>query len=397
MVRRQDTRWSGASFAVFIGITMALSGCAARPSTATTPTTTPTTATTPSPWHQVALPGGRSLNDGVGVAVSPLEGSTAWVCALASASTFTVWTTHDAGATWRQRSTVSPAGPANPRSCALTTDDRDPHTVVVMFTSGAGAAGDLRTISYLSTDGGAQWTRVPGLVGISQIDSAGGQYYAILNDTAADPASQQPQLVMSADGLQTWKELRPASLVAHDALVRFWLDPSRAQLFAAPVNGGLWQTTDAGALWTEVRQSTTTPSGQIDLGAWLPLQRQWDFCGWSAQPTIVQCSTDLGATWHADPRFSATTSCARCATNVPAPDTSKCFPNALKADGSLLADCVTADSPANAPTFGVYRLPLGGTAWQRLTTVPALLLAVPATGAVWYSGRGYFYTDMLPS
>jgi hypothetical protein len=337
------------------------------------------------------------MNGDVGLAVSPLDGSMAWFCAPAAAGTFTVWTTHDAGATWQQISSLSPAGPAGSWGCALTDAQSDPHTLAIMFSSGGGASGDLRSIAYLSTDAGGHWTRIPGLVGISQLDRAGSKLYAVIMDTAVDPAVQQTQIVMSADGMQTWTALRPSTTVEKDTFFRFWLDKTRGWLFAATYNGDWWQTIDGGATWTGLASIPASRPIQIDLGAWLPQQSQWDFCGWSGGPSGVQCSTDLGARWPAGPGFGTSTTCAQCANNVPPPDANNCYPSVLDANGALLAVCPIASSAPNATTFGVYRLPFGGSAWQRVALAPALLLTAPATGAVWYVGQGAVYTAVLPA
>lgn len=383
--------------AAIIGL-LALAGCGATgratPSAAhaTAPTTTATGQPRPTvtagqalTWRQVMLPSGVDLTSGAGYAVSPVDGNIAWLCAPVSASDFAFWATSDTGSSWRQVSALAPATAQPSHSCTLVADQADTRTLVAVFSWGAGADGSLRSMSYVSTDGGAHWRPLPGDIQTMEVATAGTTTYAILDDTAASPADQQSSLVVSGDGLRSWHAFRPGSL-GNDSFFRFWLDPASGTLLAATYHNTLWRTTEAGASWSQV----STPDSQSGITAWLPRQDRWEFCDSFAPPPAIdlRCSTDLGATWRAVPTFTYTLQCATCNKGGTAlSDTEPCFPDAIASDGALLAACPTSGSasfgnPDALPTT-VYRLPLGASAWVSLGAAPGHWLSVSATGPIW--------------
>src|SRR5579859_6175152 len=202
---------------------LALAGCGAtgRAAPSAAHATATATAGQPRPaaspgqtlaWRQVALPAGVDLTSGASYAASPVDGNAAWLCAPASASDFAFWVTSDAGSSWRQVSTLAPATAQPSRSCTLVADQADPRTLVAVFSWGSGADGSLRSMSYVSTDGGAHWRPLPGDIQTMEVATAGATTYAILIDTAANPATQQSGLVVSGDGLRSWHAIRPGSL-----------------------------------------------------------------------------------------------------------------------------------------------------------------------------------------
>ena len=383
--------------AAIIGL-LALAGCdatgRATPSAAHATATTTTATGQPRPtiisgqaltWRQVALPSGVDLTSGASYAISPVDGNIAWLCAPASASDFAFWTTSDAGSTWRQVSTLAPATAQPARSCTLVADQADAHTLVVVFSWGSGADSSLRSMSYISVDGGVHWQALPGDIQTMEVATAGATTYAILTDTAASPTAQQSGLVASGDGLRSWHAIRPGSL-GQDSFYHFWLDPASGTLLAATYQHTLWRTADMGASWSQV----STPDRQTPLGAWLPRQARFQVCNWSVPPDVdIRCSTDLGANWRAVPTLTYTLQCATCNKGGTAlSDTEPCFPDAIASDGSLLADCPTSGTVHNlgapdALPSTVYRLPLGASAWVSLGATPGRWLSVPATGPIW--------------
>lgn len=375
---------------------LALAGCGgtglAAPSTAQVTATTmgkpkPTTTLGQAlAWRQVTLPSGVDLTNDAGYAVSPVDGNIAWICAPASASDFTFWATSDAGFSWQRVGTLAPATAQPSHSCTLVADQADPRTLVAVFSWGSGADGSLRSMSYISADGGAHWQALPGDIQTMEVATASATTYAILIDTAASPAAQQSGLVVSGDRLRSWHALRPASL-DRDSFFRFWLDPSSSMLLAATYHNTLWRTADVGASWSQV----STPNTQSGLGAWLPRLGHWEFCDSFASPPAadIRCSTDLGATWRAVPTFTYTLQCATCNKGGTAlGDTEPCFPDAIASDSSLLAVCPTSGTVHNlgnpdALPSTLYRLPPGASAWITLGAAPGRWLSVPATGPIW--------------
>ncbi len=365
--------------ALAILVTLALAGCGRTPHATARPSPTATQVTRLA-WRQVALPAGGDLQHD-GFAISPVDGRDAWVCAPASVNTFTMWTTQDAGTSWRQLATLSPATPEPVRWCTLVADEGDPRSVVAGFNWGSGEAGTLRSISYVSTDGGTQWRPLPGEVQTIEIGSVGGKTFAILNDTSAGPSAQPPpELVVSTDGLRSWHANRPAGLDSRDGFFRFWVSPATGELLAATYDNTLWLSDNAGGSWSHV----STPDMQIGFAAWLSQPGHWLMCGGtSAQPSQLLCSTDLGETWRPQPTFDYTLHCDTCGKRgAPYTLTQSCGADAITSDGSLVAVCPVSGDAAQ-PTFAAYRLAPSTSTWTSLGAAPSPFLTLSATGQIW--------------
>lgn len=373
-------------------------------SAAITATASPTPALT---WHQVTLPRGVNLQN-ARLAISPVEGRDAWICSPSDTGSFVIWATQDGAATWQQVGTLSPSTPEPASRCAVIADQADPRSLALGISWGAGADGTLASMTYYSTDGGTDWRPISGPhwatisdFGLNEISTVRGTTYAILQPSMTSQAASM--LVVSSDGLRSWRAIRPEALPLNDGFFRFWVKPSGDQLFAATYSDTLWESTDGGANWSRV----STPNLQTTLGTWLPQANQWMFCGWAGGSTIdLQCSDDSGKTWRSQPTFDTTTSCASCGKNgAPYSSTQVCYPNAMAADGSLLAICPTTGSAPDLGQFTAYRLAPGASAWSSLGPAPAFDPAtstdgeLPATGELWSvdAQRGILYMATLPS
>ncbi|HEY7833165.1 MAG TPA: hypothetical protein VIG30_06320, partial [Ktedonobacterales bacterium] len=130
-------------------------------------------------WRTVTPPPGIELAHGevpgnAMLAISPVDGHDAWFCvSTATASTFAIWATTDAGTSWRQVGTLVAVTPEAP-SCNLRPDDLDPRTLIAGMGWGCGECGTLAGASYLSSDGGATWHRVPGEMGVGETATSNG-------------------------------------------------------------------------------------------------------------------------------------------------------------------------------------------------------------------------------
>ena len=349
-------------------------------------TSTPTAAATSQPhtlaWRRAELPPGASSQSGAGFAVSPLDGQTAWACVPAVNGSFAIWVTRDAAVTWSALGTVAPAATPEPITvCTLVPDQLDPRTLAADFDWGSGEAGTLRTMSYVSNDGGAHWQRVPGDIGVGEIGSiGGGTTYAVLADTAA-PSLPPLGLVISADGLQSWQALRPADLAVSDSIFRFWMQRSGGQIFAASLNKTLWMTDGTGSHWSRLNSR----SMQTDLGAWSGASNQWLFCHWGDTQTLqLGCSADLGQTWTPRPAFDSVQQCGACGKGgAPYTSIQSCYPNALMESGALVAVCPTTGSNPSQPQFFAFSLAPDANAWTNLGSAPAPFYAAAATGQLW--------------
>ncbi|HEV8194231.1 MAG TPA: hypothetical protein VGP82_22505 [Ktedonobacterales bacterium] len=77
------------------------------------------------------------------------------------------------------------------------------------YSPGAGAAGDLDSMTYCSSDNGGHWRRVPGNLHVEEVASVAGKTYALFVCDATHAEQRPPGLVVSADGLQSWQPIHP--------------------------------------------------------------------------------------------------------------------------------------------------------------------------------------------
>jgi hypothetical protein len=245
--------------------------------------------------------------------VSPVDGHDAWYCLPGSAGSFTIQATRDAGATWQRAGTFTAATP-EPASCTLVADQISAHGLMADLSWGCGECGTLRAMALYSADGGLHWRRLAGYLGLQEVASFSGGAAAILNATAANPSSNAINLVISSDGFQTWRSIRPAALATGDSFFRFWLAPDGSTLIAASYNKTLWRTNDLGAHWTQI----ATPAEQTSLGVWLSGSDSTYLCGWTGDNTsmLIQCSKDVGAHWTLAEALTSTSACSKCGVGV---------------------------------------------------------------------------------
>lgn len=287
-----------------------------------------TATATPAPhltFHAVTLPPGFTVPSG-SLSVSPVDGRDAWACADAGKGAFQIWATADEGATWHTAGLLHPAAPMQPNGCGVLVDQHDTKAAVFEVRWGAGEAGNNASMSFYTRDGGQHWQQLPGWTNVSEVDSNGAHVYAII-EVITPPSAQQhaalvagvspPRLcapcsgpvnqehwefVVSNDGLQTWRELHLGNMTSGDAVYQFWRRPTSGDMFAATYAGALGHSQDGGASWTQ----SSTPVGQISLGAWLASRKAWMFCGLQGQPPVGMCSMDTGSTWQQVPALTAT-------------------------------------------------------------------------------------------
>lgn len=359
---------------------------------AATPSSTPTLA-----WRQVTFPSGFDPQHW-GLAESPGDGRDLWLCAPAQGDDFTIWASRDAAVTWAPVGRIIVATP-EPGACTLVADQGSASALAAVITWGSGEADTLRSISQMSTDGGAHWHAVQGEVAVGEVGSVTGRTYALLRDMA-NPAAQPSGLVVSVDGLRTWQAINPPGLLAHDSVFEFWLGPSAGDLAAASGQNTLWHSEDAGASWMRL----PTPDAQTPLGAWLPRMGHWLFCSHTGTPPKITltCSADQGKSWQQEPMVAYTLQCTSCGKGgAPYSDTEACSPSAIAADGSFLADCPisgTAPGWTGGMEFALYRLAPNATAWTTLGVAPALWLTLSASGQLWCwdAQGGKLFVTTLP-
>jgi len=358
--------WAG-----FIIITLLLvAGCGISTShgadTSTTKHTTPT-ATPALVWQKRLLP-----PNAAGWAISPVNGRDVWACVPDQGGNFTVWASKDAAATWAKVGHLAPATPKPTTACSLVADQHATNMLIAGFSWGAGANNTLRAISLLSTDSGATWRTMNSEAVVSDLATVAGKTYAILYDTIAPTLDEgSMQLVVSTDGLRTWRRLRPAQLISTDSFFDFRLGPQPGELIGASYQDSLWRTVDNGASWSQI----TAPTDQTSLFRWLPQTGYWMLCTGNGTPPMATCSADLGKTWQQEPSLSATTMCAACSkSGTPVSETQPCDPDAITNNGSLVSFCIDDTAHLLVPHAQT---------WTTLGSAPALHLSLLVNNLLW--------------
>lgn len=385
-------------------MTLGLVGCQGTPSARVTTHGASATATSHPAlgWRTVTMPSSVILaseahqQDGAALAVSPMDGQDAWLCVPASAGSFAIWATYDAGVSWRQVGSFTPRTPL-PTTCALQPDQLDSSTLAAGLSWGAGADGSLRNASWLSTDSGATWHAVPGEYAASDIATRAGVTYAILEDSNPFGQSEPPGIAISTDGLRTWRIVRPDGSAPGHIIFQVWLNPTMPELLAASEDNSLWHSSDGGARWTRV----SAPDTQITLGAWIATQHHWLLCGGNpVSQGQMLCSTDLGANWIPRPVLLDTYTCSNCGKwGAPSGGTQGCGSISIAPDGALLAVCPPNGSVPSPTNFTLYRLGPGSSTWTTLGAIPSCGLTVPVVGPLWCwnAQTGTEYTATLPT
>lgn len=397
-------------------------------------TTTATATAMPVPrlaFRPITLPPGFPVPGG-SIAVSPVDGKDAWACEAAGTGAFQIWATTDEGSTWHAAGLLHLVTPMQPGPCGMLADQHDTQAAVFGVKWG-GDAGDLAGMSFYTRDGGAHWQQLPGWTITTSVDTDGAHTYAAVNVITPPSTQQQPppaallagaspprfsapglgtgeqfhwELVVSSDGLHTWRELHPGGLApAGGPGFQFWYGPTSGELFAAAYNDTFWQSLDGGVSWTLVR----TSNPPVILGRWLASRKAWMFCedqGFASPPSM-QCSTDTGKTWQTVPALTYTEQCVgRCSSmdrQVPTlySPAIPCPPLAVASDGALVTTC-PADGAA-ADHIIVYRLAPGAATWVALGSVasapPTGACQISADNTMWClnTGGSEWETVTLPS
>jgi hypothetical protein len=356
---------------------------------------------------------------------APSDGNTAYMCmggAGAPGQQLTVWVTHDQAAHWTRTQDLPASGhtAGSTTQCLLAVDATDALRVAVTVYWQDGRQGPTpqETSSFITTDGGVTWQALPGPQSftIAAMATYQGVTYAI-RTTISDVTSRAVDyLWASSDGLRTWRPVDQVLAAADQQVRSFWINQGSGEILAAatstnPTNpsdtASLWDTHDGGRTWKQL------PGASLAMGTILAQTasaagQPWHICDLyeatsssSGYRNYLLCSTDGGVTWSMRPAINYTYSCSKC--GVPGTPTTEAWPMTLVAiadDGALLA---TEDVPTgpftvpgannSQPTNTLFRLPLGGSAWQSLGAVPSTYGNVvysgsPGQGVLWSIGEG---------
>jgi hypothetical protein len=341
--------------------------------------------------------------------VSPVDGADAWDCESTDSYTYLIWATTDAGAHWRQTGAIATAHQANATSpvyCRLYTDQANPQVLAADFAylprppDPNLPAGYI--LSYISQDGGATWRAVPGKLQVEALTTSGPSLYALVDDTSV--AAFTPHLIVSADGLKTWRTL-PLPVASETGAST---SGKVNHLYGGPGADGLLVSADGLPLehlgastgsWTPIKFPTLTASElhdqQIPI-TWLPAQRIWMICigalNFATAPPrtgFLRCTTDDGATWRERPFPTDASGAPLQAAN----SGWACVPSALTNVGALLAWCemTAADLtpeklsvPAPKPGH-LLSLALSSSRWVDLGPLGGGDFGVSASGQVVWS------------
>jgi hypothetical protein len=292
-------------------------------------------------WSHTNLPSGFGMQFHVSdLRVAASDGRIAYACAVPGDQTQLghprVVVTHDGGASWRYIANI----PVAWGSCvALAVDMLDPSVVIAADDFGGGT-------QEATFDGGQLWQALPlpPQQAILHLASRNGHSYALMTKPSVGPNGAGTILAESDDNLRTWREI-DGNLAARN-LRQFWINPGTGALMLQTFGSGLWTSTDDGAHWLQIWIPTV---GIVDYIVQQPVANQpWHLCAtYDASSDNLTysliCTADGGHAWFEPP-------------SVP-------FSQAagIASDGAILV----YDS-----TFMVYRLPQGGTQWQKLGAAP---------------------------
>ena len=378
--------------APLVALTLLLGACGAgagsgsRAQNAAQKVATPTaTATIPTlNWRKITTPIDIS-HGGVSLEVSPVSGREAWVCGPGKAGQFLIWRTQDAGASWKQISAITAVAPppnATSTACSMVSDQNFATSVAIWLPTGnPSAPGPTSSaLAYFSSDGGVTWTQSPQNWWIDQIATSGGVTYALVNDFGRQG---NVNVFASSDHFATWRSVNPQAQELEQNPPTLWVAPSTGDaLLSISSSGQLYHSTNGGNQWALV----TAQSGQstsAEQAVWRGQSAGWMLCGGSASGSSAQtlCSADGGKTWTARPAATG----------------SACTLAGLTGDGSLYDVCPGAYGAAQP--YVLMRLPLNGSAWTAVGTVPDKYITVTQSGQIWCNagdGSATWVLDQLP-
>ncbi len=358
-----------------------------------TPTALPTATATPSllparplTWQTVGMPA-QGLPS-----VFANDGETAYICDVEA--TLRIWHTSDRGAHWIPARVVPNDSSMN--ECELVVDASDPSVAALAWSPRGGGAGDPFTGLMTTVDGGATWQATPttSFLRIDQLDSRGGVIYA-LRETADSSNSVEYHLWASSDRMQTWRQIDRN--LPPEAFTGFWLQSdgqgivvalssgsdlhSPSELFLSNDDGASWRPLDVPGNVPPYWSARSWPFGSSTNGiAIRSIQGQFHICvldmtAQSSQASVVNCSTDGGATWQSRAVFPA----------MPNTTTGSSGPQRalvdMTSDGTLLG----IGSDASGSEI-LYRLVANSDHWQSLGPLPEPVVVyrpAPGSGMLW--------------
>lgn len=355
------------------------------------PTATPQSTATPFPLLP-AHPLTWSVTQAPSTAPQPIlfadDGESAYACEVGSV--LRIWRTYNRGASWVSARQV-PNDPSM-NMCEFVVDASDPSVAALAWSPRGGGAGDSFTGLMTTVDGGGVWQAAPSqpFTQIDQLDSRGGVIYALRETTNSSNAVVY-HIWASSDRMRSWRQ------VDHGLppdITGFWLQPGGSSILAVvsdptTTTSQLWLSPDDGATWRQLNvpggapsykparftSSFVTPPNGI-VARWL--KGHFAICVSNAtlgttdpnSSLAVTCSTDSGATWHARPLLSLTTS------------------QGSSVSVNLIA--VSDDGAVLASGLGdLYRLAGGSDRWQSLGPLPknaqpgASYCPSPGAGTLW--------------
>lgn len=358
-------------------------------------------------WRTVHLPAGVNIATAApaaspataALAVSPVNGRVAWLCAPAANGIYVIWRTQDEAATWRQIAALQPQTQLPVTGCLPMAGQGDADTLAVNFLWGVESpVGDSPhgLAGYFTADSGAHWTRTPNNQLLQQVTTIGATTYALTIDLTS--ANSNYSLVASVDHLASWRVIA-SPLGRPTPNVEVWFSANPSELIWDGMNSGqVYHSSDGGDHWARI----PAPAGlsiQPTAAAWRGQQAGWLVCAYANIPaatpgppgTRMQCSADLGKTWTVIPNLTDTWSCGHCADGGgPASGSNACIPSVMSNAGALYALCghdpqdTVSTTPQPPLTLSV--MAPGATSWTTIGQAPCIFGTQPIltqTGQVW--------------
>lgn len=388
-------------------------------------TASPTATNPPSPtvapvraitWKQLAFPsvwdhpggspapGAATPSIGAGVTYSnatlgftAADSNTIYACVShldAASATYTIWITHDRGATWSRAGTLPSSQPAQ---CKVIVDSADTRNAIVRlswYKPGASPT-DPSGLAFVTTNAGHTLTALSGNYDYAQMASYRGKVYVLRLDSPGDPDLRY-RLMVSSDGMHTWNPLDQTIADASATISAFWLNPADGSILAYAFSGSdrsFWVSPDGGGSW---QQLSVPDSGLLqNIAVQWPLGNEpWHICiagrplsvAPADQHNWLACTLDGGKTWTSRPALDITLTC-NCLKGRPFTSISALNLVGIAPDGSLLAT-VLDRYDGDSPHVGLYRLTPNATAWEPIGDAsPDNTIFLLPSGVLWMSSR----------
>lgn len=229
-------------------------------------------------WTEINPPGVIGTADGrftQGMAIAPSDPDRIYISMVrldAADAESGIWRSDDGGATWTQKSGLSPLTP--PITCInIKVNPTDPDHLYV-----SSGVRDASNGFWRSLDGGDTWEQPAGFLSVTPnldlyhvaVDPDDFDHVLVTYHTAWGGAyGDASGILRSTDGGDTWSIVAPPPGFEDltGCNVDFLYDPSipigsSARWLFAGQNGGRWLTTDSGATWTQVTTRSMDHGGQ---------------------------------------------------------------------------------------------------------------------------------------